>query len=110
MKKIPDLVEFSLFLKDYMEHLNDTKGKLIEDIEKQAELLHQMVDEHKTAMIEQLESAAQQECSGIQVRKEKAEEMTGLLKNNTEFVEHLLQFGKDDEVLSIRNQVRDPNS
>lgn len=104
-KKIPDLVEFSLFLKEYLEHLADTKAKISEDIEKQAALLHQMVDEHKAAMIEQLESAAKQENAGIQERKQKVEEMTGMLKANTEFIENLLQHGKDDEVLSVRNQV-----
>ena len=104
-RRIPTIADYSNFLTTHSKQMITTRAEIEESIDQQAKQLHQLIDEHKAKLTDNLTTAFDQE---LQVIKGKCKDLGMAEKSlgkNAEFLSHLLKFGKPEEVLIMHQPI-----
>ena len=99
---VPNIEAFLKFLQEYVAQIESKQLELVQDITKQADILHQLVDEYKNRMINEVNKSCTKEKNTANRKKASSESLLQTLQGVTNYTDVILDHGKAEEILSIR--------
>ena len=100
---VPNIEAFLKFLQEYSVQVESKQLELVQGITKQADILHQLIDEYKNRMINEVNKACSSEKKLINRKKTSSESLLQTLQGVTNYTDVMLDHGKAEEILSIRD-------
>lgn len=104
-QQIPSIHKYIQFLSNYEKSIEGSREKLASNIQKQADMLHTMVEEQRITSLEALNIACDKERCEIQVRSLNLQTAAASLENNEEYLGQLLKHGKPEEILTLHREI-----
>ncbi|KAL4216899.1 Acid-sensing ion channel 2 [Mactra antiquata] len=104
-QQIPAVHKYVQFLLNYEKSVESSKDKLISNITKQADMLHEMIEQEKTNSIDAIKEASDKEISEIQERSSNLQTAANSLENNETYLQQLINHGSSDEILSLHQEI-----
>ena len=100
---MPNIEAFLTFLEEYVAEIESKQRELVEGITKQADILHQLVDEYKKRMINEVNKACSSEINTAGKKKARSKSLLQTLQGITNYADVMLDHAKAEEILSIRD-------
>ncbi|CAH1778008.1 unnamed protein product [Owenia fusiformis] len=100
-EKMPTIQDYTKFLQDYNANLQQLKEQVIDKVETQAELLHQLIDDEKRDMIGDIKEMCTEEQLQVMSKAEALEKNMKAMKDSEDVVEKIFQHGRHDELLAV---------
>ncbi|XP_060587719.1 E3 ubiquitin-protein ligase TRIM71-like [Ruditapes philippinarum] len=104
-QQIPSIHKYMQFLTNYEKSIEGGREKLTNNIKKQAEILHDMIEEQKASCLEAVNKACDTERCEVQVRSSNLHTAVTSLENNEEYLRNLLKHGKPEELLTLHREI-----
>ncbi|KAK3083191.1 hypothetical protein FSP39_016385 [Pinctada imbricata] len=104
-QRLPNIEKYVEFMNGYDESLEETRQKMMSNIENQANTLHTVIDATKNRMQSTINEKCQAERKLVRSKVANLETATKSLKNNASYIRRLIKHGKAGEVLSLHREI-----
>ncbi|KAJ8320323.1 hypothetical protein KUTeg_001910 [Tegillarca granosa] len=103
--RIPSIQNYVQFLNQYCTSMEENKAKMCSDIENQTNMLHNMIDQQKNQVIENITELYTEEENQVKMKVQNLETASKSLQDNIRYLDNLLVHGKSEEILQLHRDI-----